>query len=61
MNAVETVGSADGTTVLVFGATGGVGSFAVQLAAARGARVIASVRPGDEDFVTGLGAAETVD
>ena len=39
----------------------GVGTFAVQLAAIRGAHVIASVRPGDEDFVTGLGAAETVD
>ena len=43
------------------GATGGVGSFAIQLAALRGAHVIASVRPGDEDFVTDLGAAETVD
>ena len=43
------------------GATGGVGTFAIQLAASRGAYVVASVRPGDEDFVTGLGAAETID
>jgi NADPH:quinone reductase-like Zn-dependent oxidoreductase len=38
-----------------------VGSFAIQLAAERGARVLASVRPGDEAFVTDLGAVETVD
>lgn len=61
MSAVQAVGPSDGSTVLIVGATGGVGSFAIQLAALRGARVIASVRPGDEDFVTGLGAAETVD
>ncbi|GAB2893090.1 NADP-dependent oxidoreductase [Streptomyces mayteni] len=42
-------------TVLVSGATGGVGALAVQLAAARGARVIATARPGSEAaFVTGL-------
>jgi len=61
MSAVEAVGPNDGSTVLIIGATGGVGSFAIQLAALRGAHVIASVRPGDEDFVTKLGAAETVD
>ena len=61
MSAVEAVDLADGAKVLVVGATGGVGSFAIQLAALRGAHVIASVRPGDEDFVTDLGAAETVD
>jgi NADPH:quinone reductase-like Zn-dependent oxidoreductase len=61
MSAVESIDPADGANVLVVGATGGVGMFAVQLAAGRGAHVIASVRPGDEDFVTGLGAAETVD
>ncbi|MFI0968296.1 NADP-dependent oxidoreductase [Streptomyces sp. NPDC021080] len=42
-------------TVLVSGATGGVGSLAVQLAVASGARVIATARPGAEaDFVTSL-------
>jgi NADPH:quinone reductase-like Zn-dependent oxidoreductase len=61
MSAVNAVVPSDGTTVLVLGATGGVGSFALQLARGRGAHVIASVRPGDEGFVTGLGAAETVD
>jgi NADPH:quinone reductase-like Zn-dependent oxidoreductase len=48
-------------TVLVLGATGGVGAFALQLARVRGAHVVASVRPGDEQFVTDLGADETID
>ena len=61
MSAVEAVDPSEGDRVLIVGATGGVGTFAIQLAALRGAHVIASVRPGDEDFVTGLGAAETVD
>jgi NADPH2:quinone reductase len=43
------------------GATSGVGSFAVQLSRLRGAHGIATVRPGDEGFVTDLGAVETVD
>ena len=60
-SAIGAIDPSDGETVLIIGATGGVGSFAIQLAAARGARVIASVRPGDEGFVTDLGAAETVD
>ena len=44
-------------TVLVSGATGGVGAFAVQLAKGRGARVIATAR-GDHEaaFVRDLGA-----
>lgn len=51
-----------GQTVLVSGATGGVGSVAVQLAAAAGLTVIATARPGQEDdYVRSLGAAHTVD
>ncbi|WP_406434298.1 NADP-dependent oxidoreductase [Streptomyces sp. NBC_01589] len=50
---------AKGETVLVSGATGGVGALAVQLAAATGARVIATARPGAEaDFITGLTDAD---
>ena len=47
--------------VLVSGATGGVGALAVQLAAATGATVLATARPGAEDFVLGLGATHAVD
>ena len=48
--------------MVVAGATGGVGSFAVQLAAQRGATVMATARPGeDEKFVRALGATEVVD
>ncbi|HJX08189.1 MAG TPA: NADP-dependent oxidoreductase [Actinomycetota bacterium] len=61
MSAVDVVAPGERTTVLVLGATGGVGAFALQLARIRGANVIASVRPGDEGFVTDLGATESID
>lgn len=43
-------------TVLIHGGAGGVGSLAVQIAAARGARVIATASPGNHDFLAELGA-----
>jgi NADPH:quinone reductase len=46
----------DGDTVLVHGASGGVGLYAVQLAALRGARVIATAGAGSHDLLRGLGA-----
>lgn len=60
--ALDAIGVSAGDTLLVSGATGGVGSFAVQLAAAAGARVIATAAPGEaSDFVASLGADEVVD
>ena len=60
--AVAAVAPRSGETVLVSGATGGVGAYAVQLAAARGATVIATAKAGDAAaFVAGLGAAHAVD
>jgi NADPH2:quinone reductase len=51
-----------GQTLLVVGATGGVGTQVVQLARARGARVIATAHTDDErDLVTRLGADIVVD
>jgi NADPH:quinone reductase len=51
-----------GERVLVTGAAGGVGVAAVQLAAATGARVVASVRdPARRAAVEGLGAAIAID
>ncbi|HWT92656.1 MAG TPA: NADP-dependent oxidoreductase [Solirubrobacteraceae bacterium] len=49
-----------GQTVLVVGATGGVGSIVVQLAKAAGATVIAPGLPEDEEFLRGLGVDEVV-
>jgi NADPH:quinone reductase-like Zn-dependent oxidoreductase len=50
-----------GERVAVLGAAGGVGHFAVQLAAALGARVTAVAGPGHQDFVRRLGAERAVD
>jgi NADPH:quinone reductase-like Zn-dependent oxidoreductase len=49
-----------GSTLLVIGASGGVGGFAVQLAVRRRLRVIAVANDGDEDWVRELGADEVV-
>jgi NADPH:quinone reductase-like Zn-dependent oxidoreductase len=49
-----------GDRVLVTGASGGVGSAAVQLAKARGARVIAVTGPAKSADVLGLGAERTL-
>lgn len=50
-----------GESLLVAGAAGGVGSFVVQIARARGARVIGTASPAHHDFVRSLGADEVVD
>lgn len=61
MDVVDAVDLKEGETVLIVGATGGVGSYAVQLATRRGARVIATARQKNEAFARELGATETVD
>jgi NADPH:quinone reductase-like Zn-dependent oxidoreductase len=58
---VETVHPSEGDVVLVVGATGGVGSYAVQLAARREATVVATGLPEDEEWIRALGADEVVD
>jgi NADPH:quinone reductase len=50
-----------GETVLITAAAGGVGSAAVQIAAAAGARVMAVASPSNHDYVLGLGASEVFD
>ena len=50
-----------GRRVLVIGASGGVGTFAVQLATARGAVVSAVCRTRNVDLVRSLGATDVVD
>jgi NADPH:quinone reductase-like Zn-dependent oxidoreductase len=50
-----------GETVLVHAAAGGVGSFAVQLAADAGAEVIGTASEQNTEYVLGLGATEVID
>ena len=59
--AFDALAPAEGRTVLVVGAAGGVGSFFAQLASAAGADVIAPALPEDGDYLTGLGVTELVD
>ncbi len=50
-----------GETVLIQGASGGVGSYAIQLAKAAGARVIGVAGPDNQAYMRQLGADVTVD
>ncbi len=50
-----------GQTILVHGGSGGVGSFAVQIAKVRGARVIATASTANQDLLKQLGADVAVD
>jgi NADPH:quinone reductase len=50
-----------GERILVHGGAGGVGVYAVQIAHAAGAFVVATCRPENADFVLGLGADAVVD
>lgn len=50
-----------GQTVLIHGASGGVGSFAIQFAKARGAQVIATASTRNQDLLKQLGADVAID
>lgn len=54
--ALDQLGVESGGTVLINGASGSVGSAAVQLAVVRGARVIGTGSPATHDFLRSLGA-----
>src|SRR5215211_5424649 len=56
--AIDALELSEGDTVLIVGATGGVGSFAVQLAARAGATVVAPALPEDEAYLHELGVNE---
>ena len=58
---VDALGVSEGDTVVVIGATGGVGTFAVQLLAHAGMTVIAPALRDDEEYVGGLGVSEVLD
>jgi NADPH:quinone reductase-like Zn-dependent oxidoreductase len=50
-----------GQTVLIHGGSGGVGSFAVQIAKARGAKVIATASTANQELLKQLGADVAID
>jgi len=54
--ALDGLGVGVGSTLLVSGAAGGIGSAAVQLAVARGARVIGTASPASHEYLRSLGA-----
>ena len=56
---LDLLGVGEGTTLLVNGAAGAVGSAAVQIAVDRGARVIGTASPGNHDYLRSLGAEPT--
>lgn len=54
LRTLDALAVAEGDTVLVLGAAGGVGLFAGQIAVARGARVIGTASPANHDYLTSL-------
>ena len=54
--ALGLLGVGEGSTVLIDGGAGGVGSVAVQIAVARGATVIATAGPQNQDYLREIGA-----
>ncbi len=58
---VDTIALEDGADLLVHGAAGGVGHLAVQIAKARGARVIGTARAEQTDWLRELGVDQVID
>ena len=56
---IDALGDLTGRTLLIEGASGGVGSAAAVFALAAGARVIGTARPANHRFLTDLGAVAT--
>jgi NADPH:quinone reductase-like Zn-dependent oxidoreductase len=57
---LDLLGVSGGQTIVINGASGAVGQSAVQLARARGARVIGTASEGKHEFVRSLGAEPTI-
>jgi len=57
----DVAGLKAGQTILIHAAAGGVGSFAVQFAKWKGARVIGTASAGGVAYVSGLGADQVID
>ncbi len=59
VRSLDLLDTRDGSTVLVNGASGAVGSAAVQIARARGARVVGTASPNNHEYLRSLGAEPT--
>ena len=57
---VDKAGLKSGQTVLIHGGSGGVGTFAVQIAKARGAKVIATASSANQDLLKELGVDQSI-
>jgi len=58
---IDTARLSEGQTVLIHGGSGGVGTFAIQIAKARGAKVIATASTAKQDLLKELGADVAID
>src|SRR6266513_1117719 len=58
---IEKAGLSAGQTVLIHGGSGGVGTFAVQIAKARSAKVIATASAANQDLLKQLGVDQPID
>jgi NADPH:quinone reductase-like Zn-dependent oxidoreductase len=58
---IDTARLSAGQTVLIHGGSGGVGTFAIQIAKARGARVISTASTANQDLLKELGADISID
>lgn len=57
---LDLLGVGSGSTVLIDGGSGGVGAAAVQVAVSRGATVVASAGPGNQDYLREIRAVPVV-
>jgi len=58
---VDTAKLGSGQTLLIHGASGGVGHFAIQIGKARGAKVIATASSANQEFLKQMGADVAID
>src|SRR5205823_5257190 len=58
---IDTAKLSAGQTVLIHGGSGGVGTFAIQIAKVRGAKVIATASTANQDLLKQLGADVAID
>jgi NADPH:quinone reductase-like Zn-dependent oxidoreductase len=61
LQALETLRLGTGSTILILGGSGGVGTIAIQIAKSLGARVVAVCRGSSVDYVKSLGADQVID